>query len=96
MDVHESTSPLGYVSILGETGEPTLGWKEGSGANPRVTFDRKVRNLGKLTFCLCPQIQFPPTSGPTPFRQPTVSDNTENLTEYLNPLHQCLLEVEVG
>ena len=22
-------SPLGYVSILGETGEPTLGWKEG-------------------------------------------------------------------
>ena len=34
MDVHESTSPLGYVSILGETGEPTLGWKEGSGAIP--------------------------------------------------------------
>ena len=26
LDVHESTSPLGYVSILGETGEPTLGW----------------------------------------------------------------------
>jgi hypothetical protein len=25
---------LGYVSILGETGEPTLGWKEGSGAIP--------------------------------------------------------------
>jgi hypothetical protein len=34
LDVHESTSPLGYVSILGETGEPTLGWKEGSGAIP--------------------------------------------------------------
>ena len=33
-DAHESTSPLGYVSILGETGEPTLGWKEGSGAIP--------------------------------------------------------------
>jgi hypothetical protein len=29
---HESTSPLGYVSIFGETSEPTLGWKEGSGA----------------------------------------------------------------
>ena len=34
LDVHESTSPPGYVSILGETGEPTLGWKEGSGAIP--------------------------------------------------------------
>jgi hypothetical protein len=29
-----ATSPLGYASILGETGEPTLGWKEGSGAAP--------------------------------------------------------------
>ena len=35
LGVHESTSPLGYASILGETGEPTLGWKEGSGAIPK-------------------------------------------------------------
>ena len=28
------TIPYGYVSILGETGQPTLGWKEGSGALP--------------------------------------------------------------
>ena len=34
MGAHESTSPLGYASILGETGELTLGWKEGSGAIP--------------------------------------------------------------
>ena len=50
LDVHESTSPLGYVSILGETGEPTLGLEGGVGCNPRVTFDGKVRNLGPRTF----------------------------------------------
>jgi hypothetical protein len=33
----------------------------GVGCNPRVTFDGKVRNLGPRTFCLCPQIRFPPT-----------------------------------
>jgi hypothetical protein len=36
LGVHESTSPLGYVSILGQTGDPTvtLGWKEGRVQSP--------------------------------------------------------------
>jgi len=55
------TSPLGYVSILGETG---VGLEGGVGCNPRVTFDGKVRDLGPRTFCLRPQIRFPPTWGP--------------------------------
>ena len=68
MDVHQSTSPLGYVSILGETGEPTLGWKEGSG----LYFLLLQEQLKGIIIR---------TTESTPFRQQTVSDTTENLAE---------------
>ena len=63
-----STSPLGYVSILGETGEPTLGWKEGSG----LYFLLLQEQLKGIIIR---------TTESTPFRQPTVSAATENLAE---------------
>ena len=67
MDVHESTSPPGYVSILvRQVSQPWVGRR--GRVQSRVTFDGKVRNLGPLTFCLRP-------------RQPTVSATTENLAE---------------
>jgi hypothetical protein len=45
-----STSPSGYVAAFGEAGVPTRGLEGGVGCNPRVTFDRKVQNLGPCVF----------------------------------------------
>jgi hypothetical protein len=47
-----STSPSEYVTAFGEANVPTPGLEGGVGCNPQVTFDGKVRNLGRFVCVL--------------------------------------------